>query len=99
MQVECAGWCELGDGTVEPAVRVVRGKNPPLCVIPPFLKEWEGMIGCGSDDLQAVRASHLVDPEMTRHGNLHTSTDSTGYTVAQYPSARVEMLDRAKKAN
>ena len=47
--------------------------------------------------IQTVRASHLVDPKMTRHGNLHLSTNSTGYTVAQYPSARVEMLDRAKK--
>ena len=53
----------------------------------------------GDWSIQAVRASHLLDPKMTRHGNLHTSTDSTGYTVAQDPSARVEILDRAKKAN
>ena len=57
VDVKGAGAGGGGDGAVEPAVRVVGGKNPPLCVIPPFLKEREGMIGCGRDDLQTVRAS------------------------------------------
>ena len=38
VQVECAGWYELGDGTMEPAMRVIRGKDTSLSVIPPFLK-------------------------------------------------------------
>ena len=49
--------------------------------------------------IHTVRASHLLDPKMTRHGNLHTRTIPMGYTVAQSLRARVEMLDRAKKAN
>ena len=57
MDVEGVGLNGMGDGAMKPAVRMIRGKNASLCVIPPFLKEWEGMIGCGIDIVQAARAS------------------------------------------
>ena len=55
MDVERVGASGVGDGTVKPAVRMIRSKNASLCVIPPFLKEWEGMIGGRIDKVQAVR--------------------------------------------
>ena len=61
VDVKGAGAGGGGDGTVKPAVRVVGGENAPLRVIPPFLKEREGMIRCGSDDLQAVRGYRKVE--------------------------------------
>ena len=55
VDVEGLGLDGMGDGSVKPAVRMIRGKNASLCVIPPFLKEWEGMIGGRIDKFQAVR--------------------------------------------
>ena len=36
--VEEVGLYGMGDGAMKPAVRMIRGKNASLCVIPPFLK-------------------------------------------------------------
>ena len=38
MDVEGVGLNGMGDGAMKPAVRMIRGKNASLCVIPPFLK-------------------------------------------------------------
>ena len=47
----------MGDGTMKPAVGMIGGKDASLCVIPPFLEQWEGMI-CGRiDGFKAMRAS------------------------------------------
>ena len=47
----------MGDGTMKPEVGMIGGKDASLCVIPPFLEQWEGMI-CGRiDGFKATRAS------------------------------------------
>ena len=47
----------MGDGTMKPAMGMIGGKDASLCVIPPFLEQWEGMI-CGRiDGFKAMRAS------------------------------------------
>ena len=38
VDVEGLGLDGMGDGTMKPAVRMIRGKNASLCVIPPCLK-------------------------------------------------------------
>ena len=55
MDVEGVGLNGMGDGAMKPAVRMIRGKNASLCVIPRFLKEWEGMIRGRIDKVKAVR--------------------------------------------
>ena len=47
----------MGDGTMKPAVGMIGGKDTSLCVIPPFLKQGEGMICGGIDEFKAMRAS------------------------------------------
>ena len=49
----------MRNGTVEPTVLVVGGKDASLGVVPPFLQKRKGVVGGGNDVLQAVWANWI----------------------------------------